>query len=293
MSAKATIPGNGIRGGRLRSADGSRIAYLKAGEGPVIIFLHASMGTGTDWAAAAQRLTSSQRVVFVDRRGHGASDWGVGRYAIEREVEDLLALLDHFGPATVVAHSFGATVALEAALVAGRGRIERLALFEPPLPVAGPLAADVLPGCLEAIDAGEYEPALIAALAAVDLLPRNIDVLRGGLTDWAPLVREAPAFVRELAAVNALAPGVDRFRALDLPTLLLSGEYSPAHLRFTGRALAEALSTPLHTLGGCGHSAPIFAAAEVAAKIDEFIRLAGPVENPVSLVLDQSAVSGE
>jgi pimeloyl-ACP methyl ester carboxylesterase len=80
-------------------------------------------------------LTQHFQVYAVDRRGRGASGDALV-YAIEREIEDIVALVDSIGePVNLLGHSYGGICALEAALYTQN--IRKLVLYEPPVPIAG------------------------------------------------------------------------------------------------------------------------------------------------------------
>jgi pimeloyl-ACP methyl ester carboxylesterase len=93
------------------------------------------------WIAAtapvAGKLAERFTVHLVDRRGRGLSgDGSDGGYDIAREVEDLAAVAEAAGePAALLAHSFGAVVALTA--LAGGARFSRVLLYEPPFRTPG------------------------------------------------------------------------------------------------------------------------------------------------------------
>jgi pimeloyl-ACP methyl ester carboxylesterase len=118
------------------SPDGTRISYHLSGAGPALVVI---AGTGaanpTVWPvfpALEQHFT----VYAVDRRGHVKSG-DSPTYAIEREFEDIAAVVDDIGePVSVLGHSFGGLCALEAALLTPN--IRKLILYEGfPNPYAG------------------------------------------------------------------------------------------------------------------------------------------------------------
>ncbi|MGH3734484.1 MAG: alpha/beta fold hydrolase [Micromonosporaceae bacterium] len=123
------------------SADGTTIAYQTAGSGPALILVDAAscyrqMGPMEELAG---HLTDQFTVTLYDRRGRGEST-DTEPYAIEREVDDLAALIDAAGGSAYV-HGFssGGTLALHAA--AAGLPIRGLALLEPPIntePATGP-----------------------------------------------------------------------------------------------------------------------------------------------------------
>jgi pimeloyl-ACP methyl ester carboxylesterase len=117
-----------------RSADDTKIAYDKQGEGPALILVDGAMqarssGSKPDLA----RLLSAHFTAYCyDRRGRGDSG-DTQPYAVEREIEDLAALIEAAGgTACLYGHSSGASLALETAVALG-GQVRKLAMYEPPL----------------------------------------------------------------------------------------------------------------------------------------------------------------
>src|SRR5512135_3732286 len=115
------------------SKDGTEIAYEKSGEGPAVILVdgalcYRSFGPMRDLA----KLLSPHFTVYTyDRRGRGESS-NSQPYAVEREVEDIEALIQAAGgSAFVYGISSGGCLALEAAARLGE-KIKKLAIYEPP-----------------------------------------------------------------------------------------------------------------------------------------------------------------
>ena len=93
------------------SADGTPIAFDRTGQGPAVILVASALADRSDAAKLAERFT----VINYDRRGRGHSG-DTGPYAVEREVEDLDALIQTAGgSASVFGSSSGAVLALRAA----------------------------------------------------------------------------------------------------------------------------------------------------------------------------------
>ena len=114
----------------VRSRDGTTIAYDRSGSGPALVLVSGAMGTRADATDIASHLASVFTVIAYDRRGR-ADSGDTQPYAVEREIEDIEALIAHAGgSARVYGHSSGAVLALRAA-AAGLA-IPRLALYEPP-----------------------------------------------------------------------------------------------------------------------------------------------------------------
>lgn len=112
------------------SADGTSIAFERFGDGQPIILITAALCDRSALRPLAEQLGQHATVINYDRRGRGDSG-EIGQYAVEREIEDLAALLQETGgTAAVYGHSSGAALALHAA--ASGLSITKLVLHEPP-----------------------------------------------------------------------------------------------------------------------------------------------------------------
>ena len=118
----------------LTSADGTSIAYQRDGNGPAVILIGGGLDDGSENAALGRELAQHFTVYNFARRGRGDSG-DTQPYAVERELEDLAALISEAGGS---AHLFGASsggmFALEAA-AAGRP-VGRVAVYEVPYDTA-------------------------------------------------------------------------------------------------------------------------------------------------------------
>jgi pimeloyl-ACP methyl ester carboxylesterase len=101
----------------IHSKDGTPIAHQRSGIGAPLVLVHGTGGAYTRWEPILTALQTHFTVYAVDRRGRGESG-DADTYAIEREFEDIAAIVDSLGePALLLGHSFGAICALEAALL--------------------------------------------------------------------------------------------------------------------------------------------------------------------------------
>src|SRR5262245_14652384 len=122
---------------KVHSKDGTKIAFDRSGAGPAVILVggaiqHRSIDPRTAHLAAL--LAQTFTVFHYDRRGRGESG-DTPPYAVEREVEDIEALIKAAGGAAFLfGNSSSAVLALEAARPSGRPglAITKLALYEPP-----------------------------------------------------------------------------------------------------------------------------------------------------------------
>ncbi len=117
----------------VRSKDGTRIAFDKQGDGPAVILVDGAMGTRSSGSKPelAKLLAQHFTAYSYDRRGRGDSE-DTQPYAVDREIEDIDALIDAAGgSACLHGHSSGGCLALEAAVKLG-DRVKKLAIYEAP-----------------------------------------------------------------------------------------------------------------------------------------------------------------
>jgi pimeloyl-ACP methyl ester carboxylesterase len=256
--------------GSVRSADGTQIGYLRVGAGPALVLAHGSLSTSVDWLRVAESLATRFTCFVMDRRGRGMSG-NAASYRIEREYEDIAAVLMAAGPAAaLLGHSFGAICALGTAL---RSPVPRLVLYEPPLPVGGPVAGKYLDDYRDAVARSQFDEALAIGMARfVGLSSEQIGVMRT-LPIWPYLSSLVPTWVRELEAIDALGTAISHYAAITCPTMLLVGDQSAEHpLKDASAALARILpKAQVVPLESQGHMAMRMAPQLLAEKIAEFL----------------------
>jgi len=196
----------------------------------------------------------------MERRGRGQSG-DAAEYSLEREVEDVLALIDSTdGPVDLLGHSHGAILVLQAAL-RRTDRVRRLVLYEGsfPLPEGTELyPPGALDGVRSRLQAGDKEGALTTFYREIAMLaPEEIETVRS-LPQYPVMVDMAPTIPRELQAEEGYYSDFDPARLSDfgVPTLILVGSESPEF----EKAAAEALEATLPdgrivVLPGEGHIA--------------------------------------
>jgi pimeloyl-ACP methyl ester carboxylesterase len=258
--------------GSVRSADGTRIAFRRLGSGPAIVMVHGSIATHTAWMRVARLLAGRYTCFAMDRRGRSHSGAGTSPYSIEREYEDVCAVLDVAGPGAILAgHSFGAICAMGAALL---HPVPRLVIYEPPFPVGGPGAREVRMAYARAIADGDPDKALEIGLS--NFTRRSAEAIAAMRTTkaWSRLRRLAASWVREMDAVDALPASFEHYGAIACPTLMLRGSLNQEHplIKDASRALAHILpDMRVETLIGQGHLALHEAPEMVARLIAHFL----------------------
>ena len=99
------------------SRDGTPIAYRRSGHGPPLVLVHGTSADHSRWAPVLPAFEQRYTVCAIDRRGRGGSG-DAEDYALEREFEDVAAVVDSLGePVILLGQSHGALCALEAALL--------------------------------------------------------------------------------------------------------------------------------------------------------------------------------
>ncbi len=112
--------------------EGARVRYLDSGGGAeAVVFLHGFGASMDTWAAVWPEIARTRRILALDLKGFGWSDRPPGDYSPRAQASLVLALLDRCGvrAAALVAHSWGASVALAMAIRAPE-RVTRLALYD-------------------------------------------------------------------------------------------------------------------------------------------------------------------
>jgi pimeloyl-ACP methyl ester carboxylesterase len=244
------------------SGDGTRIAYQRAGEGPPLVLIHGTADNHTIWSQLMPVFGERFTVYAIDRRGRGESEeTDPESYAIEREIEDVVAIVDAVGePAYVLGHSFGAICALEAALKTDK--LLKLVLYEPPILIS-PEDSGIPVEAVEALDQllaeGDNEGVMLTFAREIAQVPEEAITAFRSMPEWQASVDMADTIVREVHAVGSYVFEPERFRDLSVPALLLMGGESPPYLQTATEAVAAALpNDQVVTLEGQGHLAMAF-----------------------------------
>ena len=113
--------------------EGIHLRYVDwGGDGPTMLLFHGDMRTSRSWDAVSCRLKGDYRVIALDARGHGDSDWTPQGYRFAERVDDLAAFCESLGLRDIigVAHSTGGVV-MSLCAQKHPGVFSRLALMEP------------------------------------------------------------------------------------------------------------------------------------------------------------------
>ncbi len=240
-------------------------------ERPAVVLLHSGVADSRMWEVQRRALESRYAVWAPDLRGFGGRPHQPGPFS---HADDVLALLDHHGVerAALVGSSFGGRVALETASAAP-DRVTALALLC--------AAAPLLPPTDDVAAFGEEEDRLLEAGDRDGAVELNVRTWLGPSADEGAreLVRVMQARAFELdAAAEVLSPPVEPQRrevdlaALDMPTLVVSGDRDLLWFRQTARHLAEHLPrAEAVVLDWAGHLPSLERPEETAALVAGYL----------------------
>lgn len=208
---------------KIRSKGGSLIAFQRSGAGPPLVLVHGTLATHARWGNVSKRFAKHFTVYAIDRRGRGESG-DKAPYAIEREFEDVAAMVDSIGTTVnLLGHSHGALCVLEAALLTPN--VRSLIAYEPPLATA---PNEVIERIETLLQAGYPEKAVITFVRDIVRMPPH-EIEQWRTTSIFPSrVAAAHTIPREYRAVEGYQLMPERFQNMKVPALLLVGGDSPS-----------------------------------------------------------------
>jgi pimeloyl-ACP methyl ester carboxylesterase len=245
------------------SKDGTTIAYDKIGRGPAVILVAGAFSYRKYPGSVqlADLLAKHFTVFNYDRRGRGDSG-DTKPYAVDREIEDVQALIDAAGGSAYVwGLSSGAILALKAA--AGGLDIKKLALHEPPFFVNAhdrQPPKDFIDHVTDLITSDRRDDAVKYFMAKGMGAPGFVIPLMHLMPGvWPKLQAVAPTLPYDAQLLEGYTAGKPLsgkdWGLVTMPTLVMAGSESPAFLRHGAQALAEALPhARLLTQKGLGHT---------------------------------------
>lgn len=251
----------------VHSSDGTAIAFDRVGAGPAIILVDGALCSRNfgPMGPLAALLAPHATVFTYDRRGRGDSG-DTAPYAVEREVEDLAALIaEAGGSACVYGISSGAVLALAAAT---RGlAITKLALYEPPFIVEGsrpPLAEDYTARLTALLASGRRGDAVEHFMTNAVGVPAEAVAPMRHAPMWPGLEAVAPTLAYDDAIMGDYAVPTGRLASVTVPTLVMGGGASPAWMLHSVQTVADALpNAQRRTLDGQTHDVAAEAIAPV------------------------------
>jgi pimeloyl-ACP methyl ester carboxylesterase len=275
------------------SRDGTTIGYRQLGTGPGSVRVHGSGQSSQNFMKLAAALSDAFTVLVPDRRGRGLSGPFGDSYSLQTECDDLRAIMAQTGARFIFGLSSGAVVCLRASLTVPE--VARAALYEPPLPVGGWSPAFWADRYDEEIARGDLASAFVTAMKGTQSVPRIVprfalvplmrlalaraDTSKVGADEVHPLTLITTLHY-DAQLVREMESGLEGYRRVAIPVLLLGGSRSPAYLRRSLDVLAELLPCCSRVqIDGVGHTAADNSGKPepVARELRAFFALESPV----------------
>jgi non-heme chloroperoxidase len=234
-------------------ANGANLEYIENGQGGPVVFVHGSLGDLNTWSLQLGPFSKFFKVIAYSRRYHHPNT-GPGEildYSVDLHAGDLVSLIDGLGlqKTHIVGSSYGAYIAL---VLAARHpeMVRSLTIGEPPLipwlegsqggaPLMATFLAEVWGPSKRAFLGGDMEEGVrsfingVLGKGAFDKLPASI---RSTMLENAPEMRAeslSPDYFSKFTCDDA--------KKIKVPTLLLTGEYSPPMFRFIVKELRRCM----------------------------------------------------
>jgi pimeloyl-ACP methyl ester carboxylesterase len=241
------------------SKDGTTIAFDRLGKGPAVILVDGALqyrAFDQGMAHLAALLEQHFTVFHFDRRGRGDST-DTQPYAVEREIEDIEAIIDEAGgSAFVFGISSGAALAMEAAIQLG-DKIKKLAMYEAPYndeDDARQASKTYRKQLEELLAAGRRGDAVGLFMMFVGMPADQLDGMRQHPM-WPMWEAVGHTLAYDAAAMgeDASVP-TERAARVAMPALIMDGGASYPFMHIAATALANAIPNAQHnTLEGQTH----------------------------------------
>jgi pimeloyl-ACP methyl ester carboxylesterase len=235
----------------VQSADGTTIALDKRGKGPALILVGGALeqrAMDSETAQLAPLLAEHFTVFHYDRRGRGEST-DTPPYAVEREIEDIDALITEAGgSAFVFSISSGAALALEAAIKLG-DKVKKLAMYEAPYnddEAARQAWKAYRKQLAEVLAQGRRGDALALFMLLVGMPADHLEAVRHHpLWPMWEAVVPTLAYDATVMGEDASVP-TEKAASVAVPALVMDGGASSPFMHVTALALAKAMPHAQH-----------------------------------------------
>ncbi len=252
------------------SKDGTIITFDQLGQGaPVVLVSGGSVDKGSNMSLA-EELAMHFTVYNYDRRGRGKSG-DTQPYAVDREIEDIEAVIDEAGgKAYLYGSSSGAALALEAAYKLPN-KVTKLALWEPPYIMEGfpRPPANTAQIYTELVAQGRRGDAAEFFMSKVVGLPPEFVASARSAPWWPSQEALAHTLAYDATIMGDYALPEAKIADLKVPTVVIDGGASFPFMRATADAIAKILKDKgqRRTLEGQQHNVD---GAVLGAALTEF-----------------------
>jgi pimeloyl-ACP methyl ester carboxylesterase len=249
------------------SKDGVKIAFEKTGTGPALIIVGGALSNRNGGKPLAAQLAGHFTVYAFDRRGRGEST-DAKAYAVEREIEDIAALIDDAGgSAYLYGVSSGAALALQTAAKLGSAVVPKLALYEPPYgPAHEKQKAEFAAQkqrINELVKTGRPGDAATYFMTAIGTPPEALEKMKAS-PEWEAMKKIDFTLAYDYVVLGDGAVPQAIAKSIAVPTLVLDGEKTMEFMHATADEVAKLIpGAERKTLQGQTHQA----APEITAPV--------------------------
>ncbi len=261
------------------SKDGTVIAYEQSGSGPALIVVSGALADRSGNRRLARHLSDLFTVINYDRRGRGASG-NTSPYTIEKEVEDIAALVDASGgSAFLFGSSSGSVLALDAAAHLGP-KVKKLYMFEPPFIVDSsrpPMDTTLSAAIDRQIAVGKRGEAVRLFFTKGMGIPSfGVTMMRFLMPGWSKMCSMAHTIPYDLLILDGTQAGqplpAERWKNATVPIKVSVGGRSEAFFHSGAKGLIETLpSSQYQSLDGLNHGAVLLAPGALAKDVQGFL----------------------
>jgi pimeloyl-ACP methyl ester carboxylesterase len=242
--------------GSVTSKDGTTIGYRQLGHGPGVVVVHGAMSSGYNHLQLAEHLSDAFTVYLLDRRGRGLSPLLYSKdHTIQRDVEDIDALLTKTSARNVFGISSGGIICLQAARMLPT--IHKVAIYEPPL-FMNKTALAFATRYEQEMAQGKVAAALVTAMKGTQMGPPIANAMprwllelmtkmimsgeeKKGSGGYVPMRELAPALRYDGQPILEMSGKLESFRDVHAEVLLLGGSKSATYMKAALDALEKNL----------------------------------------------------
>lgn len=236
------------------SKDGTRIAFERVGRGPALILVGGALSDRRGGKPLAEALRERFTVFTIDRRGRGDST-DTQPYAVEREIEDLAALIEQAGgSAFLYGVSSGGALSLQAAASLGPAKVTRLAIYEAPYGQPEREFTETKTRVQQLVQSGPPGDAAAHFLSAIGMPPPAVENMKRS-PDWEKIKKTDFTLNYDYAVLgNGAVP--EAVKRISIPTLVMDGEKGVPFVDAAADQIAKTIPNARRkTLAGQTHQA--------------------------------------
>ncbi|PTM58179.1 alpha/beta fold hydrolase [Desmospora activa] len=248
----------------VQSLDGTVISYHVMGEGPGLLIVHGGFRASQHYIRLGDSLSDDYTVYIMDRRGRNNSGPKGSGYSVQKECEDVIAILQKHQVSYLFGHSYGGLISLHVTL---QEPIKKLAVYEPSL--IGYFPSDWIPRFEQELNQNDYISASTTLLKGLQMggvigkLPQPVlknlfrSMAKG--PEWEENIKLLRTLPEELRAGLRLKPTIQTYEQISIPTMVMAGSKSPRFLRTAAHELSLILPNKQNvilSLAGLDHNAP-------------------------------------